>query len=73
MKLREKELNIGCIVCVNFLGCCYDELRDSRQPVTTWAEVVIVSIRYQATDSEGIEELASAVVRSRVLKLTRAS
>jgi hypothetical protein len=36
-------------------------MRDSRQPVTTWAEDDIVGIRYQATASEDMEDLANVV------------
>jgi hypothetical protein len=37
-----------------------------------WAEEDIVGIRYQATANEGIEELASVVVRGRICELMRA-
>jgi hypothetical protein len=48
-------------------------MQDSREPVTTCAEVDIVGIHFQATTSEGKgEHLACAMVICRVCELAMA-
>jgi hypothetical protein len=46
-------------------------VRDSRQPVSTWAEENIVGIRYQSTTSEDTDNLVRAIIGSENCELAR--